>query len=161
MKVLEKIPRMSDGELSILFANTIEYIHQGKQLVLAERVKIAIQSEWMKRLKAFEKGQYKAESPEIGVLKTIGYRVGNDGVKAEKRKALIDYLINEQLPPVGSPAHMAEWGLPSSIERYRKSHRVIQVLLSSARTAGNMDKATLEWEEDLRYMEERWGHLKV
>ena len=161
MKVLEKIPTMSDSELSVLFANTIEFIYQGKQLDLAEKVKKAIQLEWMNREEAFQQGDYKADNPQTGVLKTIGYKVGNEGVEAEKRKALIDYLLSEQLPPVGSPAHMAEWGLPSSKERYRKSHRVIQVLLSSARTIGNMDKAANEWEEDLRYMESRWGYLKV
>ena len=69
---------MSDRELSILFANTIEFIHQGKQLGLAEKVKKAIQLEWMNRLEAFQRGDYKADSPETGVLKTIGYKVGND-----------------------------------------------------------------------------------
>ena len=91
------------------------------------------------------------------MLKTLGYRVGNDSVGIEKRRILIDYLLNEQLPPVGSPAHMAEWGEPSSKQRYRKAHRVIQVLKSSASTLGYMDKAEKEWEEDLTYMEKTWG----
>ena len=160
MKVISKIPAMSDNELSKLFTNALELIHNKKMVDSAQQVLEAIEVEWSKRLEAYKDGEYKADTPEKGVLKTLGYRVGNDGVSSEKRKMLIDYLLNEQLPPVGSPAHMAEWGEPSSKQRYRKAHRVIQVLKSSASTLGYMDKAAKEWAEDLDYMEKTWGHLK-
>lgn len=160
MKVIEKIPSMSDNELSRLFANVMDFIDRKKQLDDAVRVKEAIQQEWQRRLNAFEQGEYKAETPEKGVLSTIGYRVGNDGLPAEKRKLLLDYLIEEILPPVGSPAHMAEWGEPETRTRYMKAHRVIQVLASSGKTLGYMDKATNEWLEDLKYLEKSWGHLR-
>lgn len=160
MKIISKIPAMSDNELSKLFTNALELIHNKKMVKDAQEVLKAIQAEWSKRLDAYNDGKYKAETPEKGVLKTLGYRVGNDGVGIEKRRILIDYLLNQQLPPVGSPAHMAEWGEPSSKQRYRKAHRVIQVLKSSASTLGYMDKAEREWEEDLAYMEKTWGHLK-
>lgn len=153
MKIISKIPAMSDNELSKLFTNALELIHNKKMVDSAQQVLEAIQIEWSKRLEAYKDGEYKADTPEKGVLKTLGYRVGNDGVSSEKRKMLIDYLLNEQLPPVGSPAHMAEWGEPSSKQRYRKAHRVIQVLKSSASTLGYMDKAAKEWAEDLDYME--------
>ena len=151
---------MSDNELSKLFTNALELIHNKKMVDSAQQVLEAIEVEWSKRLEAYKDGEYKADTPEKGVLKTLGYRVGNDGVSSEKRKMLIDYLLNQQLPPVGSPAHMAEWGEPSSKQRYRKAHRVIQVLKSSASTLGYMDKAAKEWAEDLDYMEKTWGHLK-
>lgn len=160
MKVIEKIPSMSDNELSRLFANVMDFIDKKKQVDDAVRVKEAIQQEWQRRLNAFEQGKYKAETPEKGVLSTIGYRVGNDGLPAHKRKLLLDYLIEEILPPVGSPAHMAEWGEPETRTRYMKAHRVIQVLASSGKTLGYMDKATNEWLEDLKYLEEAWGHLR-
>ena len=151
---------MSDNELSKLFTNALELIHNKKMVDSAQQVLEAIEVEWSKRLEAYKDGEYKADTPEKGVLKTLGYRVGNDGVSSEKRKMLIDYLLNQQLPPVGSLAHMAEWGEPSSKQRYRKAHRVIQVLKSSASTLGYMDKAAKEWAEDLDYMEKTWGHLK-
>ena len=160
MKVISKILAMSDNELSKLFTNALELIHNKKMVDSAQQVLEAIEVEWSKRLEAYKDGEYKADTPEKGVLKTLGYRVGNDGVSSEKRKMLIDYLLNQQLPPVGSPAHMAEWGEPSSKQRYRKAHRVIQVLKSSASTLGYMDKAAKEWAEDLDYMEKTWGHLK-
>jgi hypothetical protein len=160
MKVIEKIPTMSDLELSRLFANVMDFIEKKKQVDTALEVKRAIQTEWAKRLAAFNQGAYKAETPETGVLKTIGYKVGIDGLPESKRRLLIDYLISETLPPVGSPAHMAEWGEPLTKLRYQKAHRVIQVLMSSAKTLGYMDKAAREWEEDLKYMESTWQHLK-
>ena len=160
MKVLEKIPQMDDNELSRLFANVIDLISRRKQVEQALVVKKAVQVEWEKRLDAFNKGNYKADTPEIGILKMIGYRVGNDGIPEQKRRILIDYVLSEILPPVGSPAYMAEWGEPETAERYRKAHRVIRVLASSAKTIGNQEKAAAEWEADLEYMEQAWGHLK-
>ena len=160
MKVLTKIPQMSDNELSILFSNALDLISRDKQVEQALEVKKAIQDEWEKRLKAFHTSDYKADTPNIGVLKTIGYRVGNDGLPEHKRRILIDYVLSEILPPVGSPAYMAEWGEPETAERYRKAHLVIRVLASSAKTLGNQDKAAAEWEADLEYMEQAWGHLK-
>lgn len=160
MKVLEKIPQMDDNELSRLFANAIDLISRDKQVEQALKVKKAIQVEWKSRLEAFHSGNYKADTPDVGILKTIGYRVGNDGLPEHKRRILIDYVLSEILPPVGSPAYMAEWGEPETAERYRKAHRVIRVLASSAKTLGNQDKAASDWEADLAYMEQAWGHLK-
>lgn len=160
MKIVEKIPSMSDNELSSLFNNALELIEKNKMVAEANIVLTEIQKEWNKRLQEFNAGNYKADTPEKGVLRTIGYHVGNDGIGEKKRRLLIDYLLSGELPPVGSPAHMAEWGNPNSRERYRKAHRVIQVLKSSAKTLGNMSKAEKEWGEDLRYMEEKWSHLK-
>ncbi len=65
--------------------------------------------------------------------------------------------MSETLPPVSSPAHMAEWGKKLTKTRYRKLHRVIRVLASSGKTMGNMDKAVSEWEDDLEYLEKTWA----
>ena len=111
MKVIEKIPSMSDNELSRLFANVMDFIDKKKQLDDAVRVKEAIQQEWQRRLNAFEQGKYKAETPEKGVLSTIGYRV-------------------------------------------------IQVLASSGKTLGYMDKATNEWLEDLNIWKRLGAYLR-
>ena len=62
MKVIEKIPTMSDLELSRLFANVMDFIEKKKQVDTALEVKRAIQTEWAKRLAAFNQGAYKAEN---------------------------------------------------------------------------------------------------
>ena len=156
MKVIEKIPTMNDNQISVLFANATDMILRKKKLEDAALVIKAIQKEWQLRLNDFKKGSYKADSPEQGVLKTIGYKVGNEGLSKSKRHFLLDYIIEEVLPPVGSPAHMAEWGVPKSKTRYKKLHRVIRVLASGAISMGNMDKAAAEWEDDLGYIETKW-----
>lgn len=156
MKVIQKIPSMDDNELSQLFQNAQDMLFKDKGADAAKSVIVAIEAEWARRLTNFRAGQYKADAPQEGVLKAIGYRVGNNGISEPKRHQLLDFAITGTLPPVGSPAHMAEWGEPCSRTRYAKLHRVIRVLASSARTLGNMEKAAEEWEEDLLYIEQKW-----
>ena len=86
----------------------------------------------------------------------VGYKVGNEGEKTSIRRKLLDFIMSENLPPVGSPAYIAECGEKMSKDRYRKLHRVIRVLASSGKTKGNRDKAVIEWEEDLEYLENNW-----
>jgi len=160
LKVLENIPLMDDNKLAKLFTNALEMKRKKKMEENADNVIKAVQAEWKKRLELYQKGSYKADTPDQGVLKTVGYKVGNDGVSHEVREYLLDYILTSQLPPIGSPAYIAEWGKESSALRYRKLHRVIRVLASSAITLGNMKKAATEWEEDLLYIEKKWIHLK-
>ena len=160
MKILENIPSMDDNKLARLFSNALEMKRKRKMEEDADKVIKAVQEEWKKRLILYEEGEYKADTPDQGVLKTLGYKVGNDGVEKETREYLLDYILTSQLPLIGSPAYIAEWGEESSALRYKKLHRVIRVLASSAITIGNMNKAATEWEEDLLYIEKKWSHLK-
>ena len=155
LKVLANIPKMDDQALSRLFINA-QKMHNINNDQNAGLVLDAIKKEWAKRLELFEQNKYKASSPEQGVLHMVGYRVGNDGEKTAFRRHILNFIISDILPPVGSPAHMAEWGKPLSYDRYRKLHRVIRVLASRGKTMGNMDKAVSEWEDDLLYLEEFW-----
>lgn len=156
MKIIQQIPQLSDNKLATLFQNAQDWIYRGGVVEDAAAVISAIEQEWKERLSAYHRGRYKAETPPEGVLKAIGYRVGNHGLPEAKRHQLLDYAILGVLPPIGSPAYMAEWGPPSSRKRYRKLHRVIRVLASSAKTLGNMDLAASDWEDDLVYIEHRW-----
>jgi hypothetical protein len=156
MKILRLIPEMDDNRLRTLFLNAQKKLLNDASSDDALLVIGEIEKEWQRRLKAFQEGIYKAQSPEEGVLKAIGYKVGNDGLPAHQRRALLEHILTRQLPPVGSPAYMAEWGAPGTKERYRKLHRVIRILASSALTLGNMEKAACEWEEDLEFLDKTW-----
>lgn len=159
VKILEKIPEYDDNQLSNLLLNALNLISEGKRVDDAKAVIEAIKEEWDRRLHEFNKGEYKADTPEKGVLRTIGYKVGNDGLPEHKRRLLLDYLMSEVLPPVGSPAHMAEWGEPETKRRYQKGIRVIRTFAAGAKTHGNMEKAVKDWQDDVLYMEKVWGHL--
>ena len=156
LKVLKNIPKLDDNALSRLFVNAQKLLDKNEENFDARQVIDAIKSEREIRLQLFNKNKYKAATPENGVLSMVGYKDGNEGEKTSIRRKLLDFIIIENLPPVGSPAYMAEWGEKMSKERYRKLHRVIRVLASSGKTLGNMDKAVIEWEEDLEYLENHW-----
>ena len=157
MKILKNIPSMDDNAICRLFVNAQRLLLKNKENSDAKLVLQAIKVEWEKRLKLFESGNYKATTPENGVLSVVGYKVGNEGEKPAIRQQMLDYIMSDILPPVSSPAYMAEWGEKLSPQRYRKLHRVIQVLASSGQTMGNMDKAVIEWKADLKYLEDKWA----
>ena len=156
LKVIQNIPNLDDNALSRLFVNAQKLLDKNEENFDARQVIDAIKSEWEIRLQFFNQNKYKAATPENGVLSVVGYKVGNEGEKTSIRRKLLDFIMTENLPPVGSPAYMAEWGEKMSKERYRKLHRVIRVLASSGKTLGNMDKAVIEWEEDLEYLDNNW-----
>ena len=150
---------MNDNRLEQLFRNCLAAIMENKpNKADAETLIGEINAVWQKRLSAAEAGDYKAESPEIGVLKTAGYKVGNDGLATSARWALLDHIMSGVLPFVGSPAHMREWGEPNSLARYRKVHRVIASFRTSARNQDWLAKAFNDWSEDLDYLEREWQH---
>ena len=147
---------MDDNALARLLGNALDLIHRNNNVTDARAVISAIEAEWARRLDGYHAGQYKAETPPEGVLRAIGYRVGNNGLAEAKRHQLLDFAITGTLPPVGSPAYIAEWGAPKTRRRYAKLHRVIRVLASSANTLGNMEVAAADWEADLKYIERKW-----
>ncbi len=158
---IENIPTLSDVRLRNLFLNAIKIRLDptNKWYDEAERAIAAIQDTWSDRVRRQQFQDYKADTPEEGMLKSVGYKVGENGESYEVRHRLLDFLIEGVLPPAGSPPYYEDWGEPSSKQRYRKLHRVIRVLASSASHFSNMEKAAREWEDDLIYIEDKWGHL--
>lgn len=154
--MVKKIPLMDDNALARLLGNALDLIHRNNNVTDARAVISAIEAEWARRLDDYNAGQYKAETPPEGVLRAIGYRVGNNGLPEAKRHQLLDFAITGTLPPVGSPAYIAEWGAPKTWRRYAKLHRVIRGLATSANTLGNMEVAAADWEADLKYIERKW-----
>ena len=153
--LLEKIPGMDDNRLNVLHYNAQSYLLQGKRVDESRAVTLAVQEEWSKRATRFHAGQYKANRPEVGLLKFMGYTVGSQGEKPKMRRQILDCVMTATaLPPVGSPAYMAEWGEPRSTTRYRKLHRTIRSLASSNKHDRRMEKAVRDWEDDLVYLEE-------
>lgn len=158
MSIVNKIPGMGDNDLLKLFKNALRLIREERMVKEAQDVTFAIQQEWARRMELAKEKNYKAETPEEGLLKTMGYKVGNDAEPQHVRYQLLNYIITGQLPFVGSPAYMLEWGEPSTKERYRKLHRVIKILASSGAHFDNMEKAVADWEDDLVWLEQQWRH---
>lgn len=158
-KILDKIKQMDDNALARLLGNAQALLEKKSDNPDALVVIKAIQEEWARRLHLFRRGDYKASSPEHGVLSMVGYKVGNDGAPEKQRRAKLDYIMSGTLPPVASPAYMAEWGEPNTRQRYRKLHRVIRVLASGGKKFPYMELAVQHWEDDLVYLEQTWDKI--
>jgi hypothetical protein len=46
------------------------------------------------------------DAPEVGVLSFMGYRVGQRGLPASKRQAILSTVFNSTLPPINSAEYM-------------------------------------------------------
>jgi len=100
------------------------------------------------------------DRPALGVLKGIGYSVGNIGVEAGTRHLLIDYLVDGQiLPPIKDQSYMAEWGNSRTVKRYFKAYRVLDRFAQEYWSSETHTRAVSNWLNDLTYMERKWGFL--
>lgn len=95
---------------------------------------------------------------EEGLLKFMGYAVGQKGAYRSRRIQVLDYVFNERVPKVQSYEYMSKWGEPKSARRLEK---LADCLASFARNAKrrrfqDMEQAVLEWEEDLNYLKEKY-----
>ena len=150
--MLSKIPNMTDRELLILFKNAHKVIekHGSTNKDQASEIISAIEAEWEDRLARADRGAYKPELPDIGMLKTLGYSVGNSGEKLKIRRQILRTLMVSVLPLVGSPAYTASWGSPNSVKRYKKLEAALNYFIDHADPS--WEKAILEWSEDLDYI---------
>ena len=152
---------MNDKELLQLFKNANRMLSKGPN-VQADSAIAAIECEWKNRLDLARSGLYKYEQPQIGMLATLGYHVGNtEGEPTPIRRMILKNLLERQLPIVESPAYTDEWGPPNSPTRYWKLVRFLGGQLSNPRNenAPNMGKAMIEWSEDLEWVEKSFSHL--
>ena len=54
-------------------------------------------------------GDLEIDSPNEGLLKFLGYRVGERALPQEERLAILDNVYLGELPPVHSSEYMADW----------------------------------------------------
>lgn len=156
--IIERIPHLSDNEIARLFANALDQ-KEGPRNAQAIAVIEAIQAEWQRRHTEIVRGERKGELPETGVLGTLGYHVGLNGVPVGSRRKILDFVMTGQLPFVLSAAHMAEWGEPGSRIRHEKLHRTLSTLRQKLKKDGSTDKAENEYTLDLDYLASRYKDL--
>ena len=93
-----------------------------------------------------------------GLLKFMGYTVGQLGTYRTRRRQVLDYVFNERVPKVQSYEYMAEWGDPKSAKRLQKLSNSLASFTRNAkrRRSSDMNHAIAEWEEDLTYLKETY-----
>ena len=135
---------------------------RGGPNVQAESIIADIECEWKRRLDLARAGNCAYGSPPEGMLATLGYHVGNvEGESTPVRRLILKHLVERQLPLVQSPAYTDEWGTPKSSERVHKLIRFLESQLNNPRNnnAPNMERAMIEWSEDLEWVQETFSHL--
>jgi hypothetical protein len=95
------------------------------------------------------------------MLATLGYHVGSvSGERTSVRRKILSRVLEEQLPMVGSPAYTYEWGTPNSAKRYQKLVHVFESQINNPANHNkpNMEKAMIEWREDLEWVRKTYEH---
>jgi hypothetical protein len=116
----------------------------------------AIREETARRTKAAQETYY-VQTPEVGLLKTLGYRVGNSGERQKYRRQLLDHAMSADLPFVGTIAYSLSWGAPLSSTRYFKLVRTLESFITNAKIRPGMALACSHWQADLDYVVDTWG----
>lgn len=95
---------------------------------------------------------------EDGLLRFMGYTVGQSGCHRRGRQEILDYVFNCTLPRVQSEAYMAGWGANGSSDRLKKLANCIATFAKNAKRRRNasMELAIAEWEEDLAYLKDKY-----
>lgn len=156
MSIATKVPGFDDNQLLKLLTNALERLSDEKKGPAAREIVNAIKHEWSVRLARFREGTYSCTTPHDGMLSALGYHVGNHkGVATHHRRRILAYVLSGELPPVQSPAYMAEWGAPGSPRRLKKLKNVLRGLIEShQRNPHDYEKAISEWQQDLEFVSE-------
>ena len=104
---------------------------------------------------ALEDGHFNYEE---GLLKYMGYSVGQNGAYRSQRREVLNYIYNGQLPRVQSQEYMDQWAESKTSSRLQKLANTIATLARNAKRRHNddMSLAISEWEEDLTYLKETY-----
>lgn len=95
--------------------------------------------------------------PAVGVLRQLGYHVGQSGPSANQRRDILSKVLEANLAGgVGDDAtgYIASWGLPGSMKRLEKTANSIAAFVRSAKrkTSADYSVAIAEWESDLVWL---------
>ena len=154
--------KFEDEELYRLLLNAIEaQTNNTKYAADAPKVIEEVTKEMKRRNALIKEGEAKATRPTIGLLRTLGYKVGKEGKKKEVRRAVLDYIYNaEILPIVFSLSYMEEWGAQRSKKRYDMI--ISQISFFIYKNEGltkykDLVEAINDWENDRDWFKEKYG----
>jgi len=97
--------------------------------------------------------------PPIGMLRFLGYRVGEtDPVCFEMRKQILEFAFECHLPPLNDATYHQAWGKPSTSPRLQK---IADSLASFARNSKRRRTCSYaaaidDWESDLNFLFDRY-----
>ena len=154
-----QVERKSNMELSQWYCSLnarLDEPRNSKKIEDMRSVLKLIKEEWGKRID--NDNQDFIPIPEVGLLKVMGYTVGNKGLKDSARRRILEDVLVDHLPLVGSPEYMHEWGDPLSVKRFNKIKNCL-LGFSHDRKHTNHKVALKDWKEDLDWLLENKNEL--
>lgn len=99
------------------------------------------------------RGALRGSRPVIGPLKVLGYTVGVNGLPVFRRRDILRFALEGQLPWSISAEVRSEWGAPNSSRRRYKIINSLKgfIFLRSRRKDGSGDWAIHDWAEDVEW----------
>jgi hypothetical protein len=91
------------------------------------------------------------DSPEVGILSHMGYRVGKSGCPTDERIKILTQVFRSHLEFVDSNAYMRGWGTPQSLERLKKLADSIAAFCRFHQKLGHVEAAA-DYEHDLDWL---------
>lgn len=158
-KIIAAIPKMDDAKLMSLHMNCMRPQPNEPMLMAADKIADAVIQHWNRQLAASRMQSWTPERPETGLLKWLGYAVGQNGETAPVRRRILDRVMSADLPLVSSPAYMDEWGETHSAKRYFKLRRTLGAFADNCSRRPSFELACSHWEADIAYVESSWGHV--
>lgn len=94
------------------------------------------------------------EWPAVGILRHLGYQVGQNGLLTRRRREILDSAYGKDLPHFGSSTYMMEWSAPRTARRLQKLAESLAAFARNAkrRTHSDLSQAISDWENDLEYL---------
>lgn len=98
---------------------------------------------------------------DIGLLRTLGYRVGVEGLGETRRRDLLEDVYTQPLAILRGHPQEAQWGQPTSSRRLHKLANVVAAFARNAKRRRSQPQIAIsEWEADLRFLKKQFydGH---
>lgn len=151
---------LTDDALATMLQNCLRAMLHGTKYAEAAQRRIGdVQAEFRRRTEAAGLQASYVQTPEVGLLRTIGYSVGNTGESTHTRQLLLDYVMSQELPFVGSIPYMLAWGPPLSVTRFNKLVRTLESFATNAEDRPALALACDHWWADRDYVQAKWRAL--
>lgn len=97
------------------------------------------------------------DSPHIGLLQHMGYRVGKRGLASFDRRQILRKVFSERLPFVDSVEYMKEWcGANTPFRLQKQANTLAGFARNAMRRDGDYDGAIQDWVEDLAWLKKEY-----
>jgi len=139
--------------------NVLHSLEENKEVEEAKKIRDNISDEWGRRnteliLANNDKEGYIIDEDKekgTGMLTAFRYHVGQEGLNVQKRRSILDYILNYNLPPVRSKKYMKDWHLPGTLVRHKRLIRSLRPLINRAKKK-RMTVALSAWTSDEEYL---------